>query len=125
MDVNKIFSPGKWFVIFCGLFVLVWLGLQYVANMRLQEDAKIAANEVFTWDWPQIGEQKWASKAEITDVSVVQKTDNDAIVKVKGKQQVVFISGDGPGQSEVVDCGATLNFYKKNNQWQLGRVELQ
>lgn len=125
MDVNKIFSPGKWFVFFCAVFILVWLGLQFVANMRLQEEAKIAANEVFTWDWPRLGDEKWASKAEITDVSVVQKTDKDAIVKVKGKQTIVFISGNGPGQSEVVDCGATLSFYRSKNQWQLGRVELQ
>lgn len=125
MDVNKIFSPGKWFVGFCALFLVVYGGLQFVANMRLQEVAKDYAYDVFTWNWSQGGQQKWASKAEITDVSVVQKSANDAIVKVKGKQEISLTTGDGPGQSEVVDCGATLNFYKKNNQWELGRVEYQ
>lgn len=125
MDVDKIFSPGKWFVIFCALFILVWLGLQYVANMRLQEVGKLYANEVYTWSWTEDPNRKWASSAEITDVSVVEKKPNDAIVKVKGKQHISLTSGDGPGQSEVVDCGATLNFYRRNNQWELGRVEYQ
>lgn len=122
--MENLFRPGKWLVLFCGMFVLLWGVLQYVSNARLKEEATLVGNGIFTWSWP---EGDYISKGDITDASVVQKNANDAVVKVKGKQTL------GPQSTiasnpEVVDVEATLYFYKTSidnkDYWMLGKVEL-
>jgi hypothetical protein len=125
--MENIFRPNKWFVMFCGLLVCVWLGLQLVATMRLADEAKLVGKHVFTWEWPAAG---LYSSATIGKADVIRRSDTDAIVKVKGEQLLTSArqSADGkPGseRSEVVECGATLTFYKSSNDWVLGRVELE
>jgi hypothetical protein len=126
--MENLFRPGKWLVLFCGLFVLLWAVLQYVSNQRLKLVAQEAANDVFTWNWPG----DWRSSGEITEASVLKKDDHDAVVKVKGHQVLTFLTpGVKPDptsqKTETVDCSATLSFYRKsvNNKdyWVLGKVE--
>jgi hypothetical protein len=117
MEVEKLFRPSKWFVGFCGLLVIVWLGLQYVANMRLEDEARNIAAQILNWSWPRYNYQ---SQAEITGARVVRKSDTDAIVEVKGRQKLF----DG-SQPETVDCNVKLLLYKASNNWVLGRVEQQ
>ena len=124
--MEKIFHPNKWFVLFCGLLVLVWAGLQAVANMRIADEARLAGRRIFSWEWPG---RSWFSRAEITDAKVVRRTDTDAIVKIKGHQylnvpQAADPADKGKEKSEVVDCHATLTFYRSSNRWMLGKVEL-
>jgi len=124
--MEKIFRPNKWFVIFCALLVAVWGGLQLVANMRLADEAKQEASQIFTWDWPTLN---CFSKADVTDATVVRRTDSDAIVKVSGKQVVTTAPPNTPvdfktARSDVVDVNVTLTFYRSSNQWVLGKVEI-
>lgn len=125
--MEKIFTPNKWFVAFCGLLVVVFLSLKWVINMRIADEAKEIGQEIFTWKWDSLN---WQSSAEMTGAEVLRVTDTDAIVKVQGKQVLTRSSGDGQNEAgqpkrEVVDCGATLTFYKSSNKWKLGKVELQ
>jgi len=124
MEVEKMFRPSRWFVYFCGALVLVWLALQFVANARLTEDAKHEAKQLFEWSWPQLGV---SSQADITEAKVVSRSDADAVVEVKGRQDVKVqaAENEAAGKSEVIDCAAKLTFYKSNNNWILGKVELQ
>jgi hypothetical protein len=121
--LENLFRPGKWLVLFCGLFILLWGVLQYVSNLRLKQEATQVAESVFTWVWPG---DDYVSKAQITDAAVVQKNANDAVVKVKGKQTLGLASTIA-SNPEIVDLEATLYFYKKSIKnkdfWMLGKVE--
>jgi len=124
--MESIFRPNKWFVMFCALLIAVWGGYQTVANMRIANEAKLVGQDIFTWDWPDLG---WSSRAQITDATVVRRSDTDAIVKIKGEQRMTSSRQSAPGQQEqqrpaVVNLNATLTFYRLSNDWVLGRVEL-
>lgn len=120
--MEKFFRPSKWFVGFCALLILVWGGLQLVANLRLEDEARRAGSDVFSWDWPG---RQWRSTAEVSQSSVLKRTATDAIVRVKGRQSVVLSDGGAPGRQIVErDLSATLTFYKSRDQWLLGRVDL-
>jgi len=123
--MEKFFS-WKILVSFCAVFIVTWVALQTVSTMRLQGEAELLATRIFSWDWP---DQNWRSTVEITDASIVHKGDNDAVIKVAGKQKIM------PGndkqsldnsavKSETVDCSAVLTLYRKSGKWVLGRVEL-
>jgi hypothetical protein len=121
--MEKLFRPNKWFVAFCGLLIVVFFSLQYVSQMRLKSLAEAWGVQVFTWDWPGQGLH---SSAKMTKAEVVKKTESDAILKVTGTQTV-----DRAGEADLAKkrtetaCGALLTFYKSNNDWVLGKVELQ
>lgn len=128
--MEKIFS-WKVLVGFCAVFLVSWIMLQIVSNWRLEAEAQILGEGVFSWAWPG---ENWESKAQITEVSIVRKSDYDAIIKVSGKQ-VLTVREPGesldnsPGRSETVDCSAVLTLYKQSDKesgdkWVLGRVEL-
>ena len=121
MDIENLFRPNKWFVGFFALFVVIWLIGQFVGNVRVGDDAKFYGAHIFTWRWPSM---KWRSRADMTDARVIKKTGTEAIVEVRGKQE---ISGDGSRGNDVEsdDCSATLTFYKYSNRWELGRVDLR
>ncbi len=122
-EVEELFTPSRWFVMFCGALVIVWLALQWVANMRLEEDARVVAKNVFDWQWPGNG---WDSAAEITGVSVLQRTDTDAVVEVKGKQTLGVPQSGATGQKvETTDCAVKLSFYRTNKAWTLGAVDIE
>lgn len=130
--MDNLFRPGKWLVLFCGVFLLLFGVLQYVSNARLKQEAMIVAERIFTWMWSG---DNLESQAKITDADVVQKGANDAIVKVKGKQTLTsFAPGatfdrSKPTSAETMECAATLHFYKMSMQnkdyWMLGKVEFQ
>lgn len=125
--MEKIFYPNKWFVLFCGLLVLVWIVLQSVANMRIAEHAKLVGQHIFSWSWP---DRRWLSAAQITKADVLHRTGTDAVVKIEGRQVLTMPGAgsqidSGSSKSEVVDCAATLTFYKASNNWVLGKVELK
>lgn len=122
--MEKIFS---WPVLvsFCAIFIVTWIALQTVSNMRLESEAQMLGSNIFSWNWPG---ENCQSRSEITEASIVKKTDNDAIVKISGKQTLtVHPPGDSldnsPGRSETVDCSAVLTLYRQSNHWVLGRVE--
>lgn len=117
---------GWYFVGFCALFIVVYGTLKVVSNMRVQEECRELSASIFNWKWPG---QNWESKAELTDVEVVSKGDNDAVVKIKAKQTATaYKPGDEidstTGRSQTEECTATINLYKLNDQWIIGSVEL-
>jgi len=121
--MEKIFSPNRWFVLFCGLLIVVWALLQFVGSMRLSQAAQEVGAEVFTWNWP---EKHLVSEATITDTKIIKKTDNDAVVAVKARQTLRSDAGtNSTGDTRQSECDATLTFYRNSNVWYLGKVELQ
>ncbi len=136
--MEKIFRPNRIFVIFCLLLIVVWLGLQYVSNMRISEAAREEAIEVFDWQWPG----QVSSNVEVIDVSVLSKSDNEAKVRVKAKQTLTKMAetadnakekdtqkstspevqpASGPASSSDTACVLTL--YRSDRNWVLGKVE--
>jgi hypothetical protein len=126
MDIEKVFRPGKWFVGFCAVLVVVWLAYQAVASARLGEEAKLVGQQIFDWSLHS-DDSVWDSKAEMTDAKVLKKTDTMAIVEVRGKQNISEhpVDKSKPVAEDKGECGATLTFYKRSKNWVLGKVELQ
>jgi hypothetical protein len=123
--MEKLFS-WKVLVSFCAVFIVTWIMLQVVSNMRLESEAVMYGNAVFSWSWPG---ENWESRGDMTEASIIRKSDNDAVIKVSGKQQITAsIRGEAldnsPAQSQTVDCTAVLTLYRNRGKWVLGRVEL-
>ncbi len=117
--IEKIFSPGRWFVLFCALLVTIWLSLQWITATRLTVEAKEAGQHIFAWTWPRL---HLCSQVVITTTKVVHEGPNDATVVVSGQQS---ISSPGIHVSNTQTVCAKLTFYKTNNCWILGSVEFK
>lgn len=121
-------AKGIIFLAFAVILALVLVAQQVVKNMHVQRAAEDYATQLFTWDWP---DNNWQSQAQIIESNVVSRTDKDAVVKVRGSQILTtYKPGVNPvditsKRSETVDCTATLTFYKHNDHWELGKVELE
>ncbi len=90
--------------------------------MRLENEAELIGDAIFSWDWPG----DWKSTGEMTKATIIRKTDKDAIIKVSGKQTLNLLDSkqqNPNGKSETVDCSALLTLYLQNGRWVLGRVE--
>jgi hypothetical protein len=123
--MEKVFS-WKVLVSFCAVFIVTWILLQTVSTMRLESEAELIGSSLYCWNWPG---SEWHSQAEMTEASIIRKGDNDAVVKVSGKQ--ILTAGNrassldnSQSRSETVDCSAVLTLYRKSGKWVLGRVEL-
>ena len=120
MTPERLFQP-KYFVWFCGLFLLVFGALQYVADARLKAEAQRWGTYVFNWDWPG---SRWRSQTRIVQADVINKDEHDATVRVKGEQMLWLDSGS---QSKTVACTALLKLYRRGTErgdvWELGEVQ--
>jgi hypothetical protein len=121
--MEKIFTPNKWFVLFCALLVLMWLALQLVATMRLEALATEEATHVFSWQWLGVGR----SRAKIEKAHLVKRSEADAIVRVMARQVVEeeVKSGHFIAKEPEVTCSALLTFYRVDKDWLLGKVEFE
>lgn len=125
--MEKIFTPNRWFVLFCALLILVWGALRIVADIRLCERAKSFGHIIFTWNWPDLALQ---SKVESINAQVLRRGSHDAVVTVTGRQVIskLPLSDD---QSKIkesstkTDLKAILTFYRDQDKWELGKVELK
>ena len=121
--MENLFRPGKWLVLFWGVFVLLFATLQYVSNMRLKQEAEMWAGRIFTWTWTPVN---WASHVHIDDAKVISKNDHDAVVEVTGKQYSSFAPEAEKTPEEASDCKVRLTFYKRSEHdkdyWELGQV---
>lgn len=122
--VEKIFTPNRWFVLFCGLLILVWGALRIVADIRLCEKAKLVGEDIFTFTWPELSVQ---SKVESIKAQVLRRSSHDAVVTVTGWQKVF-----NPEKAEInsaqasqAELNAVLTFYRSEDHWELGKVELK
>jgi hypothetical protein len=142
--MEKLFS-WKVLVSFCAVFIVTWVLLQAVSSLRLEDEAKLIGESIFCWQWPG---ENWQSKAEMTGAAIISKTNNDAVIKVNGKQKISAYAGEythsesgikddeneqntaakpldnSSIRSETVDCSAVLTLYRRSGKWVLGRVEL-
>jgi hypothetical protein len=121
--MEKIFTFNKWFVLFCGLLVLMWLALQTVATMRLEELAAEEAKHVFSWQWLGFGR----SRGVIEKAHLIKKSEADAIVRVTARQVVEAEAEPGHFQSKgpEVTASALLTFYRVDKDWLLGKVDFE
>lgn len=124
--MDKLFQPNKWFVIFCGLLIVVFFSLQYVVNTRLSEIGKMLGTQIFTWEWPQ-ADRDCYSNVVITDCHVVKRSETDAVLEVKAKQVIEEKSLDirAKPKEQQGECDALLTLYRSGKNWELGKVELR
>jgi len=120
--MERIFRPTKWFVAFCALLVLIWGLYQLVAHLRVENDARQAAEEIFAWTWP---DKSWDSKAQIARTCVRTRKAAESTVLVEGSQLLTRqpYGGTMP-ETQRFDMKAILTFYRSGDSWVLGRVEL-
>jgi hypothetical protein len=121
--MEKIFTPNKWFVLFCALLVTMWLALQLVATMRLEALATEEATHVFSWQWLGVGR----SRAKIEKAHLLKRSEADAIVRVTARQIVEEEKNSGHfiAKNPEVTCSALLTFYRVDKDWLLGKVEFE
>ncbi|MDZ4834157.1 MAG: hypothetical protein SGJ27_10310 [Candidatus Melainabacteria bacterium] len=123
--MEKLFTPNKWFVGFCALLIAVVATLKVVGDMHLAEYASTIGEDVFAWEWPELG---MSSRVTAMKGHVIRRDANDAVVEVSGHQVVSKLGPDNKIEKETViepDVHATLTFYKRNSKWELGKVELK
>jgi len=122
--MDKFFIPNKWLVLFCAVFIAIVGTLQWVINSRLQATAKNYGDEIFSWVWL---DRNVCAKADMTDAKVLHRSENDAVVQVSGEQTLGAFDGSLPCnlKNYTGPCQATLTFYRLQNRWELGKVELQ
>jgi hypothetical protein len=135
--MKKILSLNKFFIAFCIFFILVWIALQTVSSMRLKSMAKIDSDRILAWIWPN---KNIKSTIKIYETKILKKEHNDAIVKVLADQSIEpivtqemgakspesFTQNSEEGQLKSSSkCAVTLTYYRTNNLWFLGKVELE
>jgi hypothetical protein len=151
-DIKKFFTPNKLFFGFCILFVLEFLGLQLVSYLHITDQAKLDGQRIFNWTWSS---KNIRSFAKIDQANILSRNNNTATVKVSGKEYIYHVdensqakltavaddigsdieekmvtermSKQPAGQSEITaaPCAAHLTYYRMNNKWFLGVVELE
>jgi hypothetical protein len=138
-EMDKFFTANKLFVAFCGLLIAVWLALQVVVHMRIIEIAKIDAVKIFSWDWPIRDASVLASSVSSPSAQVLKKSGTEVVVKVIAKQALERRPFASTGRStpgsdletslvaakRSLDCEASLTYYRSDNRWILGKVELK
>jgi hypothetical protein len=122
--MEKLFTPSKWFVLFCALFIAVFVALQFVVTTRLETVAEKVGEDIFTWVW---FDKNLCSSADMNRAKVIKLNPNDAIVEISGEQTLCPFDEKLPSQwkTEKNSCRAVLTFYKLRNGWALGKVELE
>ncbi|MBI1269671.1 hypothetical protein GC174_04480 [bacterium] len=130
--MEKIFTPNRWFVLFCGLLILVWGALRIVADVRLCEQAKLVGESIFTYSWPELSLR---SEVESIKAQIVRRGSHDAVVTVTGTQVLSdpLKSGIQSGKEKTqsgqsassAELNAVLTFYRSEDRWELGKVELK
>ncbi len=120
--MEKIFTPNKWFVLFCGVLVIVWIVLQVVATLHLQALAREQAVQIFSWQW--LGFAR--SHALIEDAQLIKRSDTDAVVRVTAREMIVPDSAIvRMPKLSAVHCAALLTFYRVDKNWLLAKVEFE
>lgn len=122
--MEKIFTPNRWFVGFCALFIAIFVSLQWVINTRLQTYAEKVGENVFTWIWP---DHNLMSATKITGTKILKRNETSAIVEVSGDQTISPFDPKtaGKNESEQSKVKAILTFYRIKNDWRLGTVEFE
>lgn len=115
--MEKIFSFNKWFILFCALLIVTFGTLKVVGDMRICEEANFLARTMFSWEWPEL---KANATVDSIRTKVLEHTANDAIVEVSGNQSIATNGATTNGTFL-----ANLSFYKQQNKWILGKVELK
>ena len=150
--MEKLFTPGKWFVGFCAVFVCVFLAGRYVHDARLEEMSKVIAEDMFSYDFPELGIR---STCQIKEAHVLKTAENEAQVRVKGIQSIEVLqkaeaagrAGASGNESQVnnsskesspqgsgaqdksggktADCQALIKLYRDHDKWFVGSMEAE
>lgn len=117
--MEKFFSPSKWFVGFCGLFIIVWLALGYIRDQRIKEEAMLLVDKHFSYRYPiGDGSKKVLCEAQSENAKIIRRTTTDAQVQVSGKQIRTI---DGVKTESAFKGSITL--YKNENIWRVGQLQ--
>ncbi len=137
-ELDKFFSANKLFVAFCGVLIVVWIALQVVMHLRIIEIAKLDTAKIFTWSWPiknGAAVSILSSSTSSASAQVIKKNSSEVMVKVIAKQAIENhhiadnrrseLQGSADMVKRSLDCEATLTYYRSDNRWILGKVELK
>jgi hypothetical protein len=122
--MEKIFTPNRIFVLFCAALVAIWASLQVVSNQLLSTLAERDAKSIMDWSWPDL---KLSANVDSIRAEVTSRSATEARVKVSARQILRIALDDGTSYKEVgkpTECSATLRYYRNNQHWILGGVEL-
>jgi hypothetical protein len=126
--MEKFFTPNKFFLFFCVLFVLEFLGLQWVSYMHITDQAKLDGGHVFNWTWPS---KNVRSIGQIYKTKILKRTNNDATIEIWAEKHMDQINNSPTAQpiqkkdTPIDKCAVQLTYYRMNNKWFLGRVEFE
>jgi hypothetical protein len=87
--MDNFFRPtNPIFVGFCALLVVAIFAAGYIRDQRILEQAKVIGRQEAEWSWPSQG----ISTNIVDDIQarILKRTENDAEVEVKGKQNIVL-----------------------------------
>lgn len=87
--MEKIFTPNRWFIGFCALLIVVVGALKIVGDMHIAEEAKLVAQGIFNFDWPELGIE---SRVQSINAHVISHSEHDAVVEVTGRQYIAKLA---------------------------------
>ncbi len=120
--MEKIFTPNRWFVLFCALLIVVFGTLKIVGDMNVANIAAEEGTKIFTWTWPGLN---WQSTFVQVHPHVLTRNEHDALVEVSGRQIITGLDEPAGAASTQCDAKALLTLYRLNGNWELGKVELK
>lgn len=117
--MERFFSPSKWFVGFCALFIIVWLALGYIRDQRIKEEAMLLIDKHFSFRYPVgDGTQKILCEAQSESAKIIKRTTTDALVEVTGKQ-----TRTANGVKSEAPFKGSITLYKNENIWRVGQLQ--
>lgn len=122
--MEKLFTPGKWFVGFCAMFVLIFLSTKYVHDQRMAETGKMHVEKMFTFTFPALGVR---SSFEAKEAHIVKSEENEAQIRVSGVQSIVKSSAGAASEEapQTAQCQALVTLYKDQGKWLVGSFEAE
>ncbi len=122
--MDKLFTPGKWFVGFCAAFVLIFLSTKYVHDQRMGEEGKMYVQKMFTFTFPALGV---SSTFEPKEAQIVKSEENEAQIRVSGVQSIIKSQSGAAAQEapQTAQCQALIKLYKDQGKWRVGAVEAE
>lgn len=128
--MDKLFTFSKWFVLFCALLVVANLARQYVGDRVISEEAQVAGENIYSFEWDNgvSGAHLLKSEGKVVETKVLHRSASDAQVRISGNQIISALDGQGKMLSEPPinsKFSAVLSFFKENKHWILSKVEVE
>lgn len=71
------------------MLIVVVGALKIVGDMHIAEEAKLVAQGIFNFDWPELGIE---SRVQSINAHVISHNEHDAVVEVTGRQYIAKLA---------------------------------